>query len=167
MYSLSAGRSVPPPKEGFQRRQLHFEAVGAAAVAGSLWAMDPTPLQVDPARIINLPALDALFAQPVAPAAGAPTAGSGCEAAAAGGIGDRGHVVQGSSCGGGDGAEGGTLSRATSGLSRQSSGVPRRPAVRFIVAGRRSVNLEIIMKKLGPPAQVGVLHRMCMGRALM
>jgi hypothetical protein len=150
----AAAAKAPPPKDGYRRRQLHFEAVGPQQLAGSLW--QAARLQKDPAQLIDLAALDALFAQPIG-GPGVGTAGAAAAAAAseggwAGGAWfphglDRqtSQAVL---------AEGGP-SMPSGGLLRQgSSAGARRPAVRFIVSGRRAVNIEILLKKLGQPTQV-------------
>lgn len=129
--------------------------MGAQQLAGSLWQKAPPPQ--DAAQLINLDALDALFAQPVA-ARPAPPGGGAAAAGEGGGWGvswDPAALERQSS----DGSVHSVQSMG-SGLGRTRSGAglaaaARRPAVRFITSGRKSVNIEILLRKLGTPQQVG------------
>ncbi|GAB4818040.1 hypothetical protein N2152v2_005086 [Parachlorella kessleri] len=171
IQKVSANAPAPPP-EGLQRRQLHFESVAAQQLQGSLWQSET--LHRDPSQLINLAALDALFAQPVAPSPGGARKG-----AAAGLAGSEGGWVgttwfprletQGSTAslaaaadatlaasgsGSVHGGNAALLRQASSGVLGGVGGSKRAQAVRFIVGGRKAVNIEILLKKLGRPPQV-------------
>ena len=143
--------AAPPPREGFQRRPLHFSAIPAKNAAGSLWGRPPPGQQAaDPGAAICLDALDSLFARqlPGAASAGGSSSGGGGSSTTAS-----------QRAGSGSGAElpAGRDSRGGGGSSvvtPPSALTKRPPAVRFFSGGRKAVNIEILLRKLGSPAEV-------------
>ena len=125
--------SIPPPAPGLQRRALHFEAVSQRQLQGSLWQHPttgaPAAAAPDPSELVCVHALDALFAAeatPGGPRRLAPRTLSRSDSSASGA---------------GNGA-----------LSLRGSG--GGAVLRFFTTGRRAVNLEVIQRQLGPPAEV-------------
>ncbi|KAL4422750.1 hypothetical protein ABPG75_008947 [Micractinium tetrahymenae] len=151
--ALPAHLVAPPPKEGFQRRPIHLDAVYAKNAAGSLWERPPEhQAAADPAAAIRVDALDRLFAKQLAP----PAEGEG-EGSAASPQRSRsgGSAVELSAAADGDADSScGSPGRLASRGSLALGGRGKRPIIRFITTGRKAVNLEILMRQLGSPADV-------------
>jgi hypothetical protein len=147
-----------------QRRPIHFDSVKARAAQGSLWEEPPEQEAADPAQAVRVGALDRLFARHTLPAAseaggseaGTPPAspqraGTPCRRSSSGKVEAGGPEA--ASCGddGGDGAcvsPGRLASRGSLGLGA------RRPVIRIFTGGRKAVNIEILLRQLGSPADV-------------
>lgn len=136
-----------PPRDGYQRRPIHFDAVRAAAAQGSLWEQPPPEAVAEaPAAAIRVHALDRLFAKQLPEAAGTPS-GSPQKPAAAPPACSSAAAADADA-----GSERGSPARLA---SRGSLALgAKRPVVRLFTGGRKAVNIEILMRKMGSPPQV-------------
>ena len=153
--SLPQHLAAPPPRQGFQRRPLHFTATPAKNAAGSLWERPPPGRQAaDPGAAICVDALDSLFAKPLL---GAASAGSSSGSGSGSSSGSGSGAAASQHAGSGSGTE---LPAGCDGDGSMSVGSPGRalskrpPAVSFFTGGRKAVNIEILLCKLGSPAEV-------------
>lgn len=108
----------------------------------------------DPAAAIRVDALDRLFAKQLARPAEGESEGGAASPQRSRGMGaapQAGTAAEGdadSSCG----SPGRLASQGS--LSLGAGGRGKRPVIRFFTAGRKAVNLEIVLRQLGSPADV-------------
>ncbi|KAI3430465.1 hypothetical protein D9Q98_005060 [Chlorella vulgaris] len=152
---LPAHLAAPAPGEGVQRRPIHFDGVRPLAAQGSLWeAPPPEQAAASPAEAVRVEALDRLFAKSTLAPAEAERSTAGSPSGSPQRLNTPTAEAGRSRCGSG-GPFGSSGDGSSGDLERTWRWTASKlPIIRIFTGGRKAVNIEILLRQLGRPADV-------------